>query len=42
MDGKADLTPPRDVIDDNYLLGVVTVLFLLLQLSYILRPPCTC
>lgn len=32
----------KDVVDDNYLLGVVYTLFILFQLSWILEPKYYC
>ena len=38
MHKKSDDEPPTEVVQDNHLLGVMFVAFLLMQIAWILRP----
>ena len=41
--GKSDhVPPPRPLFDDDYLLGLIGILYLLFQLAYAMRLKCTC
>jgi len=31
-----------EIIEDDHLMGLVFILYLLMQISWVLRPPCTC
>ena len=42
MHKKSDDEPPTEVVQDNHLLGVMFVAFLLMQIAWILRPILRC